>query len=162
MFRNKYKLDDSIIHYTEAGTEIVPVFCLDEEKNAVVEVGKNNIVEEINSYADSVDMNVIKKQLICGNETIAQAFKSGMFSAGNNKFGDATISPKTFTEYQNIMREAINKFNSLPEEVRAKFDTIDDFIGADNDTIKAITDMLNPVEDKQLDNVGEESINNAE
>lgn len=162
MFRNKYKLDDSVIHYTEAGTPVVPVFLLDEDKNAVVEVGKNNIVEEINSYADSVDLNVIKKQLICGNQTIAEAFNGGMFSAGNEKFGDATISPKTFTEYQRNMREAYNQYNSLPEEVRAKFDSIDDFIGADNDTIKAISDMLNPVKDEQLDNVGEESVNNAE
>lgn len=162
MFKNKYKLDDSIIHYTEAGTEIVPVFCLDDEKNAVVEVGKNNIVEEINSYADSVDMNVIKKQLICGNETIGQAFKSGMFAASTEKFGDATISPRTFTEYQRLMRDAYSKYNSLPEEVRSKFDSIDDFIGADNDTIKAITDMLNPVTNEQPDNIGEEMTDNAE
>ena len=142
MFRNKYKLDPHKFH-SEAGTDIVPVFVLNDVGDKVIQSGKRSISEEVNSFADSTDFNVIKKQLVCGNETIAEAFRSGMFAAKREVFGDATIAPQFFTEYQRSMRIAREKYNTLPESIRKEFDTLDDFINANPDRIKTVIDNFN-------------------
>lgn len=150
MFRNKFKLTPTNIH-TEAGTDIVPVFALNDSKTAVIQVGEKSIVDEIQAQEESTDINVIKKQLMCGNQTIAEAFKSGMFKADEKYFGDATIAPQYFTEYQKIMRDAYAKYNNLPKDIRDNFDTVDDFINASDDTLKTIIDKFNTTLHKQTD-----------
>ena len=142
MFKNKYKLSPHKFH-SEAGTDIVPVFVLNDVGDKVIQCGKRSISEEVNSFADSTDINVIKKQLVCGNETIAEAFRSGMFAAKPEVFGDATIAPQFFTEYQRSMRIAREKYNTLPESIRKEFDSIDDFINASPDRIKTVIDNFN-------------------
>lgn len=151
MFRNKYKLDPHKFH-SEAGTDIVPVFVLNDVGDKVIVCGKRSISEEVNSFAESTDINVIKKQLVCGNETIAEAFRSGMFAAKPEVFGDATIAPQYFTEYQRSMRIAREKYNTLPESIRKEFDSIDDFINADPDRIKTIIDNFNASLEVESDN----------
>lgn len=141
-FRKKYDLKPIVIN-TEAGTDIVSVFALNDSETAVIKVGEKSIVDEINSFKDATDFNVIKKQLMCGNQTIAEAFKSGMFAAPESYFGDSTIAPEYFTEYKKIMRDAISKYNNLPKEIRDNFASVDEFINASDDTIKGIIDKYN-------------------
>ena len=161
MFRNKYNISSSEFN-TEAGTDIVPVFLFDSEKNEVVVVGSRSLVDEIQSYADSVDFEVIKKQLICGNETIAEAFKNGAFSAPPNMYGDTKIGAEFYTLYKQSLRESIAKYNELPEAFRSHFANLDEFLNASDDTIKTIIDGINNVEPEPSNIVMEGDNNNAE
>lgn len=143
MFRNKYNPDDRIRIYTEAGTDIVPVFVLNDDQSAVIEVGKKSLREEINSFKDSTDYEVICKQLLVGNQTVTEAFNNNGFVAPANAFGDASLFPQTMSEYKRIMSSAMAKYNSIPEEIREQFNSVDDFINASNDKLQSVFDNYN-------------------
>lgn len=106
----------------------------------LIESGKIDTYSEIQSHADSVDINAI----------IARA-AAGDVSALNRRqplYFDATEFPQTYAEmYQKII-DATNYFEQLPLEVRDKFghspETFFASIGTDlwNDVMK---DFLDPV-----------------
>lgn len=142
MFRNKYK-DEHQHFYIEAGTDIVPVFVLSDDETYVIEVGKKSLRDEINAFKDSTDINVIQKQLMVGNETVTEAFKSGGFKAPENAFADSSLFPQTMAEYQKAMRKAIGTYNSIPEEIRNQFDSPYDFANASDDKLQTVFDNYN-------------------
>lgn len=77
------------------------------------EKGKINLYDEIQSHADSVDINVILKRFACGDESVL-----------NQRFGDfmdCTALPKTYAELLNVVVNAEDMFNSLPSEIRSEF-----------------------------------------
>ncbi len=80
----------------------------------LVEAGRENLYEYIQSHKDSVDINVILKR-----------FAKGDVSALNKRqamFGDFSDAPSSYAEALNSMIVAENYFNSLPLETRAQFD----------------------------------------
>lgn len=143
LFRNKYNPDDRVRIYSKAGTDIVPVFALSDDETMVIQVGKKSVRDEINSFKDSTDIEVIQKQLLCGNETIANVFNSGGFIAPENAFFDDSLFPQTMSEYKKIMAKAMSSYNSIPKEIRDQFNSINDFINASDDKLQTVFDNYN-------------------
>lgn len=86
------------------------------DKNGVmhlVETGKHNLYDEIQSHADSVDIHVLLQRFAQGDV--------GVFSRVQGAYGDFTQMPSTFAEALNVMIAAEQYFNGLPVDVRAKF-----------------------------------------
>lgn len=79
----------------------------------LVESGKENLYDYIQSFAASVDINVIMKKFANG-DTSALARRQGTY-------GDFTDMPKNYAEMLDRLNKAENYFNGLPVDVRAKF-----------------------------------------
>ena len=103
--------------YSCSGDPIKPLYGLEVDKNGVtqlVEKGKFDLYEFIQSHKDSVDIH-----------KILERFENGDVSALNKYQGyyaDITDAPKSFADALNSVIKAKDLFNSLPLEVRAKFD----------------------------------------
>lgn len=79
----------------------------------LVETGKENLYDYIQSHADSVDIHVILKQYQNGDVSV--------LSRVQGAYGDFTQMPKTFAEALNTLIAAEQYFNGLPVDVRAQF-----------------------------------------
>lgn len=86
-----------------------------DEKGRVVleEKGKENLYDEIQSHADSVNINLMLKRFADGEVDV--------FSKVQGFYGDITSMPTNFAESLNHIRACEDAFDSLPVEVRAKF-----------------------------------------
>lgn len=78
------------------------------------EKGKENLYDYIQSFRDSVDLNVILARFANG-ETDALSKVQGFYA-------DVTDFPKTMADALNRINECEEMFKSLPLEVRQKFD----------------------------------------
>ena len=79
----------------------------------LVEAGKFNLYEDIQSHKDSVDINAIIERAAAGDMSVLQRRQPLYF--------DATEFPSTYAEmYQKII-DATEYFERLPLEVREKF-----------------------------------------
>ncbi len=80
----------------------------------LVEAGEVNVYDEIQSHAESCDINVLMKRYANGDASALSKVQGTYF--------DATGMPKTYAEMLNTLISAENQFNALPLEERAKFD----------------------------------------
>lgn len=80
----------------------------------LVESGKDDIQEMINSFRDSTDMSFILSRMAIGDTSVLTD-KTPMY-------GDFTQFPKTYAGALQLVIDAENQFNSLPLDVRNKFD----------------------------------------
>lgn len=80
----------------------------------LVETGKEDIYDMIQSHADSVDIHVLLKRYANGEMDV--------FEKREGQYFDATEMPTTFAEMLNIVNNAKATFDSLPQELRNKFD----------------------------------------
>lgn len=88
-----------------------PVF----DENGVMELvesGRENLYDYIQSFKESVDINVILKKYASGD--VSALAKS------QGSFFDCTGMPRTYAEMLNTLIAAENTFNSLPVEEREK------------------------------------------
>ena len=118
MHKNKFRtqFDRKAVPYP-ATTSIVTDYQLSlapDGKEVLVAVGEHDIYPEIQSHAKSVDINEIVLRYQRGDiDVLAQ--RAGMY-------GDFTNMPTSYAElYQNVL-DAQAYFDSLPLEVRQKFD----------------------------------------
>lgn len=97
-----------------------PVF--DRNGHLTLEVsGEENIYDQIQSHKDSCDIHVLMKQYAQGDMEA--------LSRRQAVFVDVTQMPKTYAEMLQAMITAEQYFNSLPVEVRAKFNhSVNEFI----------------------------------
>lgn len=79
----------------------------------LVESGKENLYEFIQSFKESVDINVILKRFANGDAS-ALARRQGTY-------GDFTGMPNSYAEMLNRLTKAEEFFNDLPVETRAQF-----------------------------------------
>lgn len=79
----------------------------------LVETGRENLYDYIQSHKDSVDIKLILDRFARG-DTAALSQRQGFY-------GDFTQMPTTYAEALNAMISAENYFNSLPVETRAQF-----------------------------------------
>ena len=79
----------------------------------LVEDGKEDIKEKINSYRDGTDMSYILKQLSLGNTEVVNA-NPGMY-------GDFTKIPNTMQGMYQMMLDAERTFLELPVDIRNNF-----------------------------------------
>lgn len=76
--------------------------------------GKVDIYQEIQSYKDSVDINVLIARYRNG--------ETDVFKQRQGFYGDITELPRTYAEMYDLMVKAENSFNALPVDVRRQFD----------------------------------------
>lgn len=77
------------------------------------ESGRESIYDFIQSHADSVDIHVLLKRYANG--------EADVFSQTQGAYGDFTTIPTSYAELLNSVIAGENYFNSLPVEIRAKF-----------------------------------------
>lgn len=80
----------------------------------LVESGRENLYEYIQSHKESVDIHVILERFARGDISA--------LSRVQGTYGDFTKMPQTYAEFLNARIFAENYFNSLSVETRAKFD----------------------------------------
>lgn len=76
-------------------------------------VGKENLQAEIDSYADSCNIDLLVQRCVNGEPDILNQ-RQGFY-------GDFTEYPKTYAEMVEMMVNAKSYFDSLPLEIRNKF-----------------------------------------
>ena len=88
---------------------------VDKEGNIeLVEAGRENIREKINSYKESTDISIILNR-------VAQGDLSGL-QVNPGMYGDFTTVPKTYAEFLQLEIDAHTLFDKLPLDVRKEFD----------------------------------------
>lgn len=80
----------------------------------LVEIGKENTDEYIQSFAESTDMSFILAKLAVGDTSVLQRRQAF--------YGDFTSAPSTFAEALQLQIDAANTFDHLPLDVKQKFD----------------------------------------
>lgn len=80
----------------------------------LIEVGKENTDDIIESHRESTDMNIILAKIAAGDDSVLNQRK-GMF-------GDFTEMPKTYAEALQMQIDAERMYDSLPVDVKSKFD----------------------------------------
>lgn len=103
--------------YSNPGSREAEVYeiKIDNKGHKVLELtGTKNIYEDIQSYAEECDIKLIVARASAG-DTEALNARQGFYA-------DITNTPATLAEAQNIILKLSNEFDSLPTEVREKFD----------------------------------------
>ena len=103
--------------YTDPGCADVPIYSpsVDNDGHIVLEeIGVKNLPEYIDSFRESCDINNLVARFNAGDVSA--------LSRAQGAFFDATQLPHTYAEMLNTVINAENTFNSLPLEVREKFD----------------------------------------
>lgn len=112
-FRNKY---DRLVVKAESGSpiRIVKEAVYDRNKNITVKPkGEENFYAYINSFSDSVDINVLLARFKAGDkEALLQ--RAGAYI-------DISSMPANINEFIELSRNAENLFSTLPVEVKEKF-----------------------------------------
>lgn len=80
----------------------------------LIESGKEDISEYINSFRDSTDMAFILNRLAMGDTSV--------LNKSIPTYGDFTEMPKTYAESLQLVIDSKKKFYELPLDVRNKFD----------------------------------------
>ena len=121
-FRSKYDSTDKFI--TESGSQFTPIYTpiIDENGNIELkESGQKNHYEEIQSHADSVDINVIMDRYYIEGSTVLNQRMNGQYI-------DITDMPNNFTEVLQKIIIANRDFENLPSEIRNEYKTVEEFV----------------------------------
>lgn len=114
-FRTMYDDFDTI--FTAPGCADVSIYSpsVDNDGHIVLEeIGVKNLPEYIDSFRESCDINNLVARFNAGDVSA--------LSRSQGAFFDATLLPHTYAEMLNTVINAEQTFNSLPLEVREKFD----------------------------------------
>jgi len=114
MYRTQYDPHPRFLQ--EAGSRVKILYGPkydDQGIMSLVETGKENLYEYIQSHADSVDIHVILKRFENGETDILSRVQSA--------YGDFTEVPTTYAELLNSVIAGQTYFQSLPVEIRANF-----------------------------------------
>ena len=113
-FKTQYDARDRIFSDPGSPEHITYAGHYDEKGRVVlVESGRENIYDFIQSHAESCDIHVLMKR-----------YQNGDFDALSQKqgfYGDFLDFPKTYAEALNHMNEMERQFMALPVETREKF-----------------------------------------
>lgn len=115
-----------------------------EGRMELIESGRENLYEYIQSHKESVDIHVILERFARGDISA--------LSRVQGTYGDFTKMPQTYAEFLNARIVAENYFNSLPLETRAKFDhSFDQFlVSLDNPETLTALGFIKPTETEQV------------
>ena len=110
--------------YTCSGERYVDDYVGDLDRNGnltLKKVGKTDLYEQIQSYADSCDMKLIVSRYMSGDMTALNRVQ-GIYT-------DITDMPTNLHEALELIDKAHTDFFTLPLEIRQKFDnSVDNFI----------------------------------
>lgn len=116
MAKFKTQYDDHARVHVDPGDPVKTLYGPIFDKNGVMslqEIGKHDLYGEIQSHADSVDINVLLARYAQGDV--------GALARVQGAYGDFTQMPATFAEALNTMIAAEQYFMGLPVDVRAQF-----------------------------------------
>ena len=115
MFRNKYDPHDHV--YTDPGSPIKIEYQLRIVDNSeeIVETGKSDLYEYIQSHADSVDITKIL-------ERCAMIQDYSMLNRMPAQFMDVSDMPKTLAEAYANVQDAKNFFDRMPVNIKEKYE----------------------------------------
>lgn len=119
MFRTQYDRKDLVV-LTNPGDPIHVTYAARYDDDGViqlVESGKENIYDMIQSHADSVDLNLIIRRYEHGDTTALDAL-----NVCHGSFIDVSGMPRNYAELLNLIEDGKAFFASLPLEERAKYD----------------------------------------
>lgn len=108
--------DNRARYFAGAGSRDKTVYKPVIDDNGVLhlrEDGKYNLYEEIQSYRDSVDLHLILERYANGDVTA--------LSRAQGTYGDFTGFPTTYAGVLNLINDGRMYFDSLPLDVRNKF-----------------------------------------
>lgn len=80
----------------------------------LTEIDSIDIKAEINSHASTCDMAYILSRLKVGDASV--------LSVKEGAYGDFTVFPKTYAEMLQLVQSGESAFDSLPLDVKSKFD----------------------------------------
>ena len=110
--------------HTNPGSEIHDLYMEDvlpDGTRELKKVGSENIQEAIQSHRDSCDIKeILKRHEMLG--TVDQLIDRG------NGYLDLSTMPKNLHEVKMLLNNAENAYNSLKDEVKEKYPTIDSFL----------------------------------
>lgn len=112
-FRTQY---DRVQQVSNSGERLAPTYSSKVSKDGVidlVETGKVDLYEQIQSWRESCDIKVILQKYVNGD--ISALDQRPMF------FGDFSDAPVSLSDYYQRLIDAEEAFNRLPVETRAKF-----------------------------------------
>lgn len=114
MFRSKYEDHDHV--YSEAGSPIKIEYQLRIVDNAeeIVETGKSNLYDYIQSHADSVDITKIL-------ERCALIEDYSMLNRMPTQFMDVTEMPQSLAEAYAQVQDAKNFFERMPIDIKESY-----------------------------------------
>lgn len=110
-------MKEKIEYVTPAGSREKPVYSpkvLDDGSVELVETGKENIYDYIQSFRDTVDIHVILKKALAGDMSGLQRVQGF--------YDDATRFPSDRREMLQMVIDAQRKFDILPMEIKEQFD----------------------------------------
>lgn len=145
MFRNKY--EDHKPVYADPGSPIKIEYQLRiiDNSEEIVETGKSNLYEYIQSHADSVDITKIL-------ERCALIQDYSMLNRMPSAFMDVTEMPSNLAEAYAQVQDAKNFFDRMPIDIKEKYQNnfvefISD-IGSDRFN-KNVSDFLETIKEKE-------------
>lgn len=123
------QFDKRVRHHCRPGARMKRMFspAFDSDGNfELVESGTADLYDEIQSHRDSVDIQVLLKRYRDG-DSLALERVQGMY-------GDFSNMPSTYSGMLNSMLKSREIFDSLPVEIRARFDhSFEQFISSMDD-----------------------------
>lgn len=102
--------------FSEVGSRMQPTYKMHVDENGKRElrkVGEIDLYAQIQSYKDSVDINVLLQRFARGDESALSKIQG--------VYGDFTQMPKTYRELAQRVIDAENIFNQLPIDIRKEF-----------------------------------------
>lgn len=120
-YRTQY---DRIEVFTEKGDPIKKEYQGKFDKNGhivVYEKGKKDLYAYIQSFAESVDINVIIKRYVNGD--------SSVLNQRVGEYIDTTNFPQSYAELLNVVNSGTDLFNKLPIDIKRRFNNnVNEFI----------------------------------
>lgn len=113
-FKTKY--DDHPRFYQEPGNPIKQLYQGYYEKDGTLELrpsGEEDLYQFIQSHKDSTDINLLIQRFTAGDESA--------LSRAQGFYADVSGMPKTFQEVLNAVLGGERAFDSLPAEVKQRF-----------------------------------------
>lgn len=112
-FCTKYRESKRFHCNSGEGVSIEYLYEIKDGIKKLVPVGKKDLQAEIDSYAESCDINVIVARFMAGDESALNQVQGF--------YADMKAMPKTYAEWFERYQECENMFNKLPVDVREKF-----------------------------------------
>lgn len=115
MFRTKYS--ERLIRQSDPGSPMKEDIVATLDKDGFIQlevVGEFSLYDEIQSHADSCDINLLYKRFVNG-ETDVLSRVQGMY-------GDFSAMPKTYADMLNSVIAGERFFDALPVEIKNQFE----------------------------------------
>lgn len=114
VFDNQYREHKSFFSESGSPTRVIYEPYYDENGNIdLKETGKFDQYMDIQSHADSVDINVIMARYLNGD--------ADALNRVQGFYADVSKAPKSYADMLNISIKAQNEFDQLPVDVKEKF-----------------------------------------